>query len=107
MEIAATEAERASIRAMQIKYWEKRVGEKWNGMISGVTEWGIFVEDKETRSEGMLPLRNIPDDFYFLEEKQYRIVGKEHGKVFRLGQEIRVTVGEVDTKKKTITLVLD
>lgn len=104
MEVAAAEAERASIRAMQIKYWEKRIGAVWEGTISGVTEWGIYVEDKETKSEGMIPLRNIPDDFYFLEEKKYRIVGKDHGRIFRLGQAIRVSVIEVDPRKKSITL---
>ena len=104
MEIAAAEAERASIKAMQIKYWEERIGATWNGVISGVTEWGIYVEDRETKSEGMVPLRDIPDDFYFLEEKQYRIVGKNKKKVYRLGDAISVTVAQVDTKRKTITL---
>lgn len=104
MEIAAAEAERASIREMHIRYWATRIGGEWDGTISGVTEWGIYVEDKATKSEGMIPLRDIPDDFYFLEEKNYRIVGKTHGKIFRLGDRIKAKVMAVDVKKKTISL---
>lgn len=106
MEIAAADAERASIKLKQVEYWADRIGAIWEGKISGVTEWGIFVEDTATRSEGMLSLRDIPDDFYILEEKQYRIVGKESGRTFKLGDPLRVSVSSVDLKKKQITLKL-
>lgn len=106
MEIAAADAERASIRLKQVEYWSERIGSVWDGRISGVTEWGIYAEDLATRTEGMLSLRDIPDDFYFLEEKKYRIVGKESGRVFRLGDPIRVRVESTDLKKKQISLKL-
>lgn len=106
MEIAAADAERASIRLKQVEYWEKRLGSVWEARISGVTEWGIYAEDLTTRTEGMLSLRDIPDDFYFLEEKRYRIVGKESGRVFKLGDPIRVRVESTDIKKKQISLKL-
>lgn len=106
MEIAAADAERASIKLKQVEYWAERIGTIWEGRISGVTEWGIYVEDTKTRSEGMLSLRDIPDDFYFLEQKQYRIVGKESGRTFKLGESLRVIVSAVDIKKKQISLKL-
>jgi ribonuclease R len=106
MEIAAADAERASIKLKQVEYWQERIGAIWEGRISGVTEWGIYVEDTTTRSEGMLSLRDIPDDFYTLEMKQYRIVGKESGKTFKLGDPLRVKVAAVDIKKKQISLKL-
>ncbi len=106
MEVAAAEAERASIKLKQVEYWGERIGETWEGAVSGVTEWGIYVEDTATKTEGMISLRDIPDDFYFLEEKKYRIVGKESGRTFRLGDKLRVKVFAVDLKKKQITLKL-
>lgn len=104
MEVAAAEAERASIKYKQCEYWSERLGTVWKGTISGVTEWGIYVEDKETRSEGMVHLRDIPDDFYFYEEHKYRIVGKSTGKIYRLGGSITVSVREVDLARKQIAL---
>lgn len=104
MEVAAAEAERASIKYKQCEYWRERIGATWTGAISGVTEWGIFVEDRETRSEGMIPLRDIPDDFYFYEENNYRIVGKNTGKIYRLGSPITAVVRDVDLARKQISL---
>lgn len=104
MEVAAAEAERASIKLKQVEYWGTRIGSTWKGKISGVTEWGIYVEDTETKSEGMVSLRDIPNDFYFFEQANYRIVGKKSKRAYRLGDDINVTVHSVDEKKKQITL---
>ena len=106
MEVIAADAERASIRYKQCEYFTERIGATIDGTISGVTEWGIYVEDKETKAEGMIHVRDIPNDFYFFEEKNYRIVGKNHGKVYRLGDKVRATIATVDPKRKLIGMKL-
>ena len=106
MEVAAAEAERASIKYKQCEYFAERIGYEFTGTISGVTEWGIYVEDPETKAEGMVHVRDIPNDLYFFEQKNYRIVGKTHGKVYRLGDQVRVKVATVDLKRKLIGMKL-
>lgn len=101
-EIQASEAERASIKYKQVEYMSERVGQVFDGSISGVSEWGIYVEEAETRCEGMLSLRSLTDDFYMFEEKKYRIVGQQKGKVFTLGDKIKVKVLSADLEKKMI-----
>lgn len=106
MEIQAAEAERASIRYKQCEYFASRVGTTIKGTISGVTEWGFYVEDEKTKAEGLVHVRNIPDDFYFFDQKNYRMVGKESGVIYRLGDTIEATITNVDLKKKQIDLVI-
>lgn len=106
MEVFAADAERASIRYKQCEYFAERIGATIDGTISGVTEWGIYVEDKETKAEGMVHMRDIPNDFYFFEEKNYRIVGKNHKKIYRLGDKVQVTIATVDLKRKLIGMKL-
>ena len=106
MEVDAAEAERASIKYKQCEYFAERIGLELAGSISGVTEWGIYVEDPETKAEGMVHVKDIPNDFYFFEEKNYRLVGKTHGKTFRLGDKVRVKIATVDLKKKLIGMKL-
>ncbi|OGZ20538.1 MAG: ribonuclease R [Candidatus Lloydbacteria bacterium RIFOXYC12_FULL_46_25] len=106
MEITAADAERASIRYKQCEYFAERIGTHIEGTISGVTEWGIYVEDKETKAEGMVHMRDIPNDFYFFEEKNYRIVGKNNKKIYRLGDKVSVTIATVDLKRKLIGMKL-
>lgn len=106
MEVAAAEAERASVKYKQCEYFAERLGLEFTGTISGVTEWGIYVEDPETKAEGMVHVRDIPNDFYFFEQKHYRIVGKSSGKTYRLGDAVRVKVATVDLKKKLIGMKL-
>lgn len=106
MEVNAADAERASIRYKQCEYFGERIGVTIKGTISGVTEWGIYVEDTETKAEGMVHMRDIPNDFYFFEEKNYRIVGKNHKKIYRLGDSVSVKVATVDLKRKLIGMKL-
>jgi len=106
MEVAAAEAERASVKYKQCEYFAEQIGLEINGRISGVTEWGIYVEDPETKAEGMVHVRDIPNDFYFFEQKNYRIVGKSTGKVYRLGDKVKVQIATVDLKKKLIGMKL-
>ncbi len=106
MEVQAADAERSSIKYKQCEYFYDRIGTEINGTISGVTEWGIYVEDEVTKAEGMIHVKDIPNDFYFFEEKNYRIVGKTHGKIYRLGDKLRAKVSAVDMNRKLIAMQL-
>ncbi len=98
----AAEAERASIKYKQVEYMSKRIGQVFDGTISGVTDWGIYVEEKETKCEGMVKLRDIGGDFYTFEEKKYRVIGERTKKVFTLGDPVRFKVVAADMVRKTI-----
>ena len=104
-ELEAAEAERASIKYKQVEYMEKRVGEEFDATVSGVSEWGIYVEEVETKAEGMVKLRDMNDDFYELNEKLYAIVGKNTGKKYSLGDSVRVKLVNADTERKNLDFV--
>lgn len=106
MEVQAADAERSSIKYKQCEYFLERIGTEIDGTISGVTEWGIYVEDKVTKAEGMIHVKDIPNDFYFFEEKNYRIVGKASGKIYRLGDKLKAVVSAVDMNRKLIAMKL-
>ena len=91
---------------MQAKYLADHVGEEFKGMISGVTEWGIFVELSENRCEGMIRLRDLDGDFYSFDEKSMTVVGSQTGITLRLGDEVNVRVRRVSVIKKQIDLEL-
>ena len=100
MERKAMEAERASVKYKQAEYLMDRIGEEFDGLISGVSKWGIFVELTESKCEGMVSLRLMNDDFYYLDEENYRIIGQRWGKIYRLGDNIRIKVKKIDLQKK-------
>lgn len=102
MEQLATDAERASIKYKQVEYMSERVGNTYDGVISGVTEWGIYIEEEETKSEGMAPLRNMRDDFYTLDEKNYCLIGERTGKKYSLGDKIKIKVVKADLERRSI-----
>ncbi len=102
MEGLATNAERDSIKYMQIKYMQQHLNEEFLGVISGVTEWGIYVEIIENKCEGMVRIRDIKDDFYTFDEKQYALVGLKNKKILQLGDEIYVKVKNTDLVKKQL-----
>jgi ribonuclease R len=106
MEIKASEAERASIKYKQVQFLQDKKGVVFDGIISGVTEWGFFVELIENKCEGLVRLRDIGNDFYELDEENYRIIGHRTGKVFALGDEIKVSIKSTDLSKKQIDFVL-
>lgn len=106
MEKKAADAERASIKYKQAEYLQNQVGSIYNGIISGVTEWGMYVEIIENKCEGMIRLRDIADDFYTLDEKNYAIVGQRKKKVYQLGDEVKIKVKNVDLTKKQIDFSL-
>ncbi|MGV8879728.1 MAG: ribonuclease R [Sphingobacteriaceae bacterium] len=109
MEKKAADAERASIKYKQAEFLSSQVGNVFAGIISGVTEWGMYVEIEENKCEGMIRLRDISDDFYTLDEKNYAIIGQRKKKVYQLGDEVNIRVKTVDLAKKQIdfTLVQD
>jgi ribonuclease R len=102
MESLATNAERDSIKYMQVKYMQDHQDEEFLGVISGVTEWGIYVEIVSNKCEGMVRIREIKDDYYTFDEKQYALVGATSNSILQLGDEIYVKVKNADLVKKTI-----
>ncbi|RZJ88611.1 MAG: ribonuclease R [Chryseobacterium sp.] len=106
MEKRAADAERASIKYKQAEYLEENFGTEYKGIISGVTEWGMYVEIEENKCEGMIRLRDISDDFYVLDEKNYCIVGQRKKKKYQLGDEVMIRVKKVDLSKRQIDFTL-
>ena len=98
----AAEAERASVKVMQVEYMKRHVGDEFPGVITGVTNFGLFVEINELLVEGMIPLRELTDDYYVFDEKKYSIRGRSNGKVYRLGDPLRVQVLAVDPGTRKI-----
>jgi ribonuclease R len=109
MEKRAADAERASIKYKQAEYLEDNIGTEYKGIISGVTEWGMYVEIEENKCEGMIRLRDISDDFYVLDEKNYCIIGQRKKRKYQLGDEVMIRVKKVDLAKRQIdfTLIAD
>jgi ribonuclease R len=101
----AADAERASIKYKQVEFMALAEKKPYEGLISGVTEWGIYVEIVETKCEGMIRLADMTDDFYEFDEKNYRLVGRRKRKVFTLGDKVNVRVKKTDIDKRLIDLV--
>ena len=108
-EIKAADAERASKKMKQVEYMSSRVGQTFQGVISGVTEWGLYVEEKETKSEGMIKIRdlgsNFGNDFFIYDKKNYCLVGERTKKRFRLGDEITFKVATADLEKRMLDFI--
>jgi ribonuclease R len=102
MESLATNAERDSIKYMQVKYMQDHQDEEFLGVISGVTEWGIYVEIVSNKCEGMVRIREIKDDYYTFDERQYALVGATSNSILQLGDEIYVKVKNADLVKKQL-----
>ena len=106
MEELASKAERDSIKYMQVKYMQDHKDEEFEGVISGVTEWGIYVEIKSNKCEGMVRIRDIKDDYYIFDEKQYAVVGQSTKNVIQLGDEVVVKVKHTDLERKHLDFEL-
>ena len=102
MEGLAAQAERDSVKYMQVKYMQDHKDEEFLGVISGVTEWGIYVEIIENKCEGMVRIREIKDDYYTFDDKQYALVGEVSKNILQLGDEIYVKVKNADLVKKQL-----
>ncbi|HNP98791.1 MAG TPA: RNB domain-containing ribonuclease, partial [Bacteroidia bacterium] len=102
MEIKASEAERASIKYKQVEFLQDKIGEVYDGLISGVTEWGLFVEIIENKCEGMVRLRDLDDDFYEFDDTNYCVIGARTKKRYTMGDNVRVQVMRCDLIRKQI-----
>jgi ribonuclease R len=105
-ENVATDAERASIKFKQVEFMVRYVGEIMDTTITGVTEWGMYVEVVETKAEGMIRLRDLSDDFYVLDEKHYRLVGQKKKKMYTLGDTLKVKLVKADPLSRQLDFVL-
>lgn len=106
MEQVAASAERASIKYKQVEFMSDKKGLVFSGVISGVTEWGIYVEITSNKCEGMIPIRELDDDYYTYDEKNYQITGKRTHKIYRLGDEVNVMVANANLDKKQLDFTL-
>ena len=106
MERRAVEAERTSVKYKQVEFMSDKVGQYFDGIISGVTEWGIYVELNESKCEGMIHIRDLNDDFYIFDEDNYCIKGKRLGRTFQLGEPLKVKVWRANLMKKQLDFAL-
>ncbi len=106
MELLAMEAERASVKYKQAEFMKDKVGEVYEGVVSGVTEWGIFVEIIENKCEGLIPIRGLAGDFYEYDEDNYCIRGRRTGKKYQMGDPVKIEVVRVNLARKQIDFAL-
>lgn len=106
MEQLAANAERASIKYKQVEYMSDRLGQVFSGIISGVTEWGLYVELDENKCEGLVPMRDLADDFYDFDQANYCLVGRKHNNRYRLGDSVQVQVARCNLEKKQLDFVI-
>ncbi len=102
MENRAANAERASIKYKQVEFMSDKIGQQYKGVISGVTEWGIYVEIEENKCEGMVPLHELTDDFYQFDEKNYCITGRRTHRKYQLGDEVVIEILRANMEKKQL-----
>ena len=106
MEQLASNAERASIKYKQVEFMSAHLGQVFDGVISGVTEWGIYVELNANKCEGMIPLRDLDDDYYSFDDKNYCVVGRRYHKKYQLGDAITVKVAKANLDKKQLDFTI-
>lgn len=106
MEQTAASAERASVKYKQVEFMGDRIGQVYDGVISGVTEWGLYVEINENKCEGMIAMRDLGNDFYEFDEKNYCLIGRRHHQKFSLGDPIKIKVARANLAKKQLDFVL-
>ena len=102
----ATKAERDSIKFMQIKFMENHIGEEFDGVISGVTDRGIYVEIIENKCEGMVRIKDVPGDYFFFDDRNHALVGERTKKVYQLGDIVKVTVAKADLIKRHLDFTM-
>ena len=106
MEQIAANAERASIKYKQVEFMTERLGQVFDGVISGVTEWGLYVELNENKCEGMIPIRDLGDDYYEFDEKNYCLRGRRKHRTYSLGDAITIKVARANLEKKQLDFAL-
>lgn len=106
MERKAIEAERASIKYKQVEFMQDKVGQVFDGVISGLTDWGIYVEIVENKCEGMISIKSLMDDFYEFDEENYKIIGKHHRREFEIGDPLRIEVTNANLSRRQLDFKL-
>jgi len=106
MEQRAANAERASIKYKQVEFMKDRLGQEFDGVISGVTEWGLYVEIIENKCEGMIPIRDLDDDYYNFDEENYCLVGHKHNRKYQLGDALRIVIANANLDKKQLDFAI-
>ena len=106
MERKAMNAEWASVKYKQVEFLSDKIGEVFEGVISGVTEWGLYIELTGCKCEGMVPMRDLTDDFYDYDEDNYRLIGKKSRKQYQLGDEVKIEVARADLAKRQLDFYL-
>jgi ribonuclease R len=106
MEQLAAQAERASIKYKQVEFMQDRMGQVFDALISGVTEWGLYAEIVENKCEGLIPVRDLEDDYYEFDEKNYCLIGRRTRKRYLLGDKVKVQVARCDLEKKQLDFTL-
>ena len=102
MERRAVEAERASIKYKQVEFMLDKVGKEFDGVVSGLTDWGIYVEIVENKCEGMISIKSIGDDFYEFDEEEYMIIGRHTGRKFEIGDELKIEVVSANLSRRQL-----
>lgn len=102
MERRAVEAERASTKYKQVEFMQDKVGKEFDGQVSGLTDWGIYVELIDNKCEGMVGIKSIVDDFYEFDEDEYRIVGRHSGRIFEIGDQVRIEVVHANLSRRQL-----
>ena len=102
MERRAVEAERASTKYKQVEFMQDKVGKEFDGLVSGLTDWGIYVELIDNKCEGMVSIKSIADDFYEFDEEEYMIVGRHSGRKFEIGDELRIEVLNANLSRRQL-----
>lgn len=105
-ELVAADAERTSVKYKLVEYMQDKLGLEFTGHISGVTEWGMYVEIEPTKIEGMVPLREIKSDFFEFDEARYRLFGKRTHKIYRLGDEVKIRVKSANLEQRLLDFEL-
>ncbi len=103
----AADAERSSIKYKQVEFMAERLGQTYDGVISGVTEWGLYVELNENKCEGMIPVRDLDDDYYEFDEKNYCLRGRRKNRIYSLGDAITIRVARANLEKKQLDFALE
>lgn len=107
MEQLAAQAERSSIKYKQVEFMQEHLGQVYDGVISGVTEWGLYVELNENKCEGMIPMRDLDDDYYEFDEKNYCLRGRQKKRIYSLGDTITIRVARANLEKKQLDFALE
>jgi len=106
MEKRAADAERSSVKYKQAEYMLDKIGQEFNALISGVSKWGIFAEIVGTKCEGMIKLRDLDDDYYYLDEENFRVIGQRSGNIYKLGDPVKIMVKKIDLSKKQMDYMI-